>query len=33
MLDYADGNKSEAAKKLDIGLATLYRKLKEYGLD
>jgi len=33
MLDRADGNKSEAAKKLDIGLATLYRKLKEYGLD
>jgi transcriptional regulator with PAS, ATPase and Fis domain len=33
MLDHADGNKSEAAKKLDIGLATLYRKLKEYGLD
>jgi len=33
VLDGADGNKSEAAKKLDIGLATLYRKLKEYGLD
>ncbi len=33
VLDRADGNKSEAAKKLDIGLATLYRKLKEYGLD
>ena len=33
VLDNADGNKSEAAKKLDIGLATLYRKLKEYGLD
>ena len=33
VLDHADGNKSEAAKKLDIGLATLYRKLKEYGLD
>lgn len=33
ILDHADGNKSEAAKKLDIGLATLYRKLKEYGLD
>jgi len=33
VLDHADGNKSEAAKRLDIGLATLYRKLKEYGLD
>ncbi len=33
VLSLADGNKSEAAKKLDIGLATLYRKLKEYGLD
>ena len=33
VLDNADGNKSEAAKRLDIGLATLYRKLKEYGLD
>ena len=33
VLDKADGNKSEAAKRLDIGLATLYRKLKEYGLD
>ena len=28
VLDKADGNKSEAAKRLDIGLATLYRKLK-----
>ncbi len=33
VLNSAQGNKSEAAKKLDIGLATLYRKLKEYGLD
>ena len=33
MLNIVGGNKSEAAKKLDIGLATLYRKLKEYGLD
>lgn len=33
VLDQAEGNKSEAAKRLDIGLATLYRKLKEYGLD
>ena len=27
------GNKSEAAKRLDIGLATLYRKLKEYNIN
>ena len=33
VLDLVDGNKSEAAKKLNIGLATLYRKLKEYGID
>jgi two-component system, NtrC family, response regulator len=33
ILDFVKGNKSEAAKKLDIGLATLYRKLKEYGLE
>jgi len=33
ILNAVKGNKSEAAKKLDIGLATLYRKLKEYGLD
>ncbi|MGB3180297.1 MAG: sigma-54 dependent transcriptional regulator [Cyclobacteriaceae bacterium] len=33
VLDMVEGNKSEAAKRLDIGLATLYRKLKEYGLD
>ncbi|HYG38885.1 MAG TPA: sigma-54 dependent transcriptional regulator [Cytophagales bacterium] len=33
VLDFVKGNKSEAAKKLDIGLATLYRKLKEYGLE
>lgn len=33
MLELAEGNKSEAAKKLNIGLATLYRKLKEYGIE
>lgn len=32
VLHMVKGNKSEAAKKLDIGLATLYRKLKEYNL-
>ncbi len=32
VLNLVKGNKSEAAKKLDIGLATLYRKLKEYNL-
>lgn len=32
VLNMVKGNKSEAAKKLDIGLATLYRKLKEYNL-
>lgn len=33
ILNRAEGNKSEAAKMLDIGLATLYRKLKEYDLE
>lgn len=33
ILNKAEGNKSEAAKMLDIGLATLYRKLKEYDLE
>ena len=32
MLEMTNGNKSEAAKRLDIGLATLYRKLKEYNI-
>ncbi len=32
VLNSVNGNKSEAAKRLDIGLATLYRKLKEYNL-
>jgi len=33
VLQMVNGNKSEAAKRLDIGLATLYRKLKEYNVD
>lgn len=33
VLKMVNGNKSEAAKRLDIGLATLYRKLKEYNMD
>lgn len=33
VLDMVAGNKSEAAKRLDIGLATLYRKIKEYGIE
>ena len=32
ILGMVNGNKSEAAKRLDIGLATLYRKLKEYNI-
>lgn len=32
VLEMVNGNKSEAAKRLDIGLATLYRKLKEYNI-
>ena len=33
VLELVQGNKSEAAKKLEIGLATLYRKIKEYELE
>lgn len=32
MLQYTNGNKAEAARLLNIGLATLYRKIEEYGL-
>ncbi|TGE18071.1 sigma-54-dependent transcriptional regulator [Hymenobacter elongatus] len=32
LLTEADGNKTEAARQLGIGLTTLYRKLQEYGL-
>lgn len=30
VLQYANGNKTEAARLLNIGIATLYRKLEEY---
>jgi DNA-binding NtrC family response regulator len=33
VLQYAKGNKTEAARLLNIALATLYRKLKEYDLE
>jgi len=32
VLQQVNGNKAEAARLLDIGLATLYRKLEEYGV-
>ncbi len=32
VLDYTKGNKTEAAKLLNIGLTTLYRKLEEYAI-
>ncbi len=32
ILHYTNGNKAETARLLDIGLATLYRKIEEYGL-
>jgi DNA-binding NtrC family response regulator len=33
VLNHTKGNKTEAAKLLNIGLTTLYRKIDEYGLD
>ena len=33
VLNYTQGNKVKAAKLLNIGLTTIYRKLEEYGLD
>ena len=32
VLKHTGGNKTEAARILGIGLATLYRKIEEYGL-
>lgn len=32
VLQYARGNKTEAARLLNIGLTTLYRKMEEYGI-
>ncbi len=33
VLNYSKGNKAEAARLLEIGIATLYRKMEEYGLN
>jgi two-component system NtrC family response regulator len=33
VLNHTQGNRAEAARLLNIGIATLYRKLKEYGLE
>ena len=33
VLKHTQGNRAETARLLNIGIATLYRKLKEYGLD
>ncbi|HEY6901564.1 MAG TPA: helix-turn-helix domain-containing protein [Puia sp.] len=33
VLNYTRGNKVEAARLLNIGLTTVYRKIEEYGLD
>jgi len=33
VLNHSHGNRAEAARLLNIGIATLYRKLKEYGLE
>lgn len=32
VLNYTNGNKAEAARLLEIGIATLYRKIDEYKL-
>jgi two-component system NtrC family response regulator len=32
MLQYTNGNKTEAARLMKIGLTTLYRKIEEYGI-
>ncbi|HWZ16502.1 MAG TPA: sigma-54 dependent transcriptional regulator [Mucilaginibacter sp.] len=33
VLNYTHGNRAETARLLNIGIATLYRKLKDYGLE
>jgi DNA-binding NtrC family response regulator len=33
VLHHTKNNKTEAARLLNIGLATLYRKIEEYGLN
>ncbi len=33
VLNHTHGNRAEAARLLNIGIATMYRKLKEYGLE
>lgn len=33
VLNHAQGNRAETARLLNIGIATLYRKLKEYGFE
>ncbi|MBV8389159.1 MAG: sigma-54-dependent Fis family transcriptional regulator [Mucilaginibacter sp.] len=33
VLNHTHGNRAESARLLNIGIATLYRKLKEYGLE
>jgi len=33
VINHTHGNRAEAARLLNIGVATLYRKLKEYGMD
>ncbi|BDU25062.1 sigma-54 dependent transcriptional regulator [Flavobacterium sp. GSB-24] len=33
VLNYTKGNKAETARLLEIGIATLYRKLEEYGIE
>ena len=32
VLNYTKGNKAETARLLEIGIATLYRKIEEFGL-
>jgi len=33
VLKHTQGNRAETARLLNIGVATLYRKLKEYGIE